>query len=418
MINNQKIKVTFFCGSLNIGGTERNVVNILKNINREKFEPKLCCLFSGGSYEQEVKDLRITTLIFNHMRLYDLGVYFKVIKFFRGSDILHCFGYPPIYFGIFLGRLAGAKKIIVAVQDRDVWKKWRHILLDKLIRPFVDLYIADGKGARKFAITKQAIASEKIITIYDGADIDAFKFKKTKDKIRTEFGISKIVPVIGVICRLDDKKKGVSYFIKAAPFILKNYPDAMFLIVGDGKDRQDLEELSFKHNIANKIIFAGFRKDVIEVLNAIDILVIPSIWESVPKILIDAMALGKTIVSTNVGDIPELLTNNKTGVLIMPGDQKEIAEAVISLLKNETKAVELKKEAIKEVEKKGLSLKKSMEFLKDKYIEIYYTNISPYKRFQRYLYFAPLFPIVALSFFVQLSAEKALKSLVFTTFNK
>jgi glycosyltransferase involved in cell wall biosynthesis len=224
----EKVKVSFFLGSLAIGGTQKNVVNILKNIDREKFEPRLCCLFSGGPFEKEINPLNIPTLICNYGPIYDIRTYLKIIYFFRGSDILHCFGYPTIYFGVLFGWLAGAH-IIVAMQDRDVWKKWYHVLLDKLIRPFVDLYIADGKGTMEFAIKQQGINPDKIITIYDGADIEALKPKKTRSEIRDEFGIGNNTTIIGVISRLDDKKKGISYFLKAIPSILEKYSDTRFI---------------------------------------------------------------------------------------------------------------------------------------------------------------------------------------------
>lgn len=393
-----KIKICFFLGSLNIGGTEKNVVNILKNINRERFEPKLCCFFFSGPFEQEIKHLNIPILICNYRNLFDIRLYFRIIKFFRSSDILHCFGYPTIYSGVIFGRLAGVKKIIVAIQDRDVWKKWYHVFLDKLIRPFVDLYIADGKGTMDFAVSQQGIDSEKIITIYDGADIEALKPQRTKEEIRYEFGIPSEVPIVSVICRLDDKKKGVSFYLKSIPLILEKHADTRFLVVGDGEDRGTLEELAHKLRINDKVIFTGFRSDIPDILNATDIFLIPSLWESVPKILVDAMSMGKAIVATNVGDIPELLTNKKTGILINPAKEKDISDAVISLISNQAKVTEYGTEALKESKKRGLTLYRSVDVLQNKYTDVSGKRISFIKRTLKSIYFISFLPFVTIFF--------------------
>lgn len=411
----EKIRVSYFLGSLNIGGTQKNVVNILKNIDREKFEPRLCCLFSGGPLEEEINPLNIPTLICNYGPIYDIRIYFKIINFFRGSDILYCFGYPTIYFGVFLGWLAGTQNIIVAVQDRDVWKKWYHILLDRLIRPFVDLYIADGKGTIEFAIKQQGINPDKIIAIYDGADIDALIPKKSRSEIRTEFSITEDAQLVAVICRLDDKKKGVSYFLKAIPSILEKYSDTRFIIVGDGEDRYTLEYLSLKLKIRDKIIFTGFREDIPNILNAIDIFVIPSLWESVPKILVDAMAMGKAIVATTAGDIPELISDKKTGILIRPGEPREISDAVNLLIGDRTKVIALGNEAFNEIKRKRLILKESVENLESSYTQTYSKSkkISIFSKVLRYIYYIFLFPVVTISFFIMKFAESGIRKLGF-----
>lgn len=365
-----KIKILFFCGSLNIGGTERNVVNIAKQIDKTKFDIEVFCLFGRGPLEDELKAAGVNYSFGDFAQLFYFKVYWRTLKNLRKNNIniLHCFNYPSIYVGVLFGKLVGIPNIIVAIQALDTWKSKIFILLDKLIKPFVTLYITDSKGARDFAIIQQGIDPEKIITIYDGVDIRSLKPTKDISQFRKELGILNNFPIVGVVARLQDEHKGQSYFIKAIPLILKEFPSTNFLVVGDGPDRVYLENLAKKIGITNKVVFTGFRTDLANILSTTDILVIPSIqWETVTKTMLEAMAMAKTIVATKVGDIEEILKDGETGVLIQPRSPSEIAKSVNYLLNDLDCARRIGEKGLNEIQKRGLILEKSIKKLEDIY---------------------------------------------------
>lgn len=410
MLNNQKMQVLLFCSSLNIGGTERNVVKIAKQIDKMKFDIEIFCLFGGGPLENELKASGIRYSFGNFGRIFDFRVYWRTFKALKKNNfsILHCFGYPTTYFGVLLGRLVGIPKIIVAIQALDTWKGKVHILLDRLIRPFVTLYIADSEGARNFAMVQQGIIPDNIITIYDGVDISSLKPSKDIHQLRKELGILNNSPIIGVVARLQDEHKGQSYFIKAIPLILKEFPDTNFLIVGDGADRVYLESLAEEIGVRNKVVFAGFRTDLANIFSIIDILVIPSVqWESITKTMLETMSMGRPIIATDVGDVREILRDGETGILIPPRDASEIARSVINLLKNPDYAERIGCAGKMTIKNLGLVLEDSTRKVEDIYLSLCEKRnaVNFPDNLMRTAYFYIIFLTAALMFFVFKAVE-------------
>jgi glycosyltransferase involved in cell wall biosynthesis/ubiquinone/menaquinone biosynthesis C-methylase UbiE len=166
--------------------------------------------------------------------------------------------------------------------------------------------------------------------------------------IRREFGVPDGAPLVGTVARLE-KVKGVEYFVRAAAGIAGNMAaDSVgirFLVVGDGSLRGALEDLAAKLNIADKIIFAGARKDVSDLINAMDVYVQPSLNEGMGRTIVEAMYLSRPIVATNVQGIPDLIYDGRTGLLAPPSDPAAIAAAVKKLLADKSLAGRLGKAA-------------------------------------------------------------------------
>jgi glycosyltransferase involved in cell wall biosynthesis len=175
-----------------------------------------------------------------------------------------------------------------------------------------------------------------VIKIYNGIELDEYRpngkeVRSQKSEVRGEFGITKDVPVIGAIGRMV-WQKGFEYLIQAIPDIVRDVPDAKFLLVGDGPLRESLEALSKELRVRDKVIFTGFRSDIKEILSAIDILVIPSLLEGFPMITLEAMAMAKPIVATNIDGITEQTTDGVNGILVPPQNPSVLAKAVVRVL--------------------------------------------------------------------------------------
>lgn len=416
MARDKKIPILLFSSSLNIGGTERNVVKIAKQIDKNKFDPEVFCLFGTGPLESELRESGVAYSFGYFGRIFDLRVYVRTIKALKRNnyEVLHCFGYPTIYFGVLLGYFVGIRNIIVAIQALDTWKSKVHVLLDRLIRPFTTQYIADSYGARRCAIKRQGIMPEKITTIYDGVDLSSMLPTRGKQELKEGLGIPNNAPVVGVIARLQDEHKGQSYFVKAIPFILKEFPDARFVIVGDGADRSWLERLCEDIGVKDKVIFTGFRTDLANIISIIDILVIPSIqWESITKTMLETMSMGRPIVATDIGDIGEILKDGETGILIPPRDPSEIAAAVINLLKNPDYAERIGCAGKAAIKKLGLVLEESTRKVEDIYISLCVNRkaISFQEKLMKTAYFYIVFLTTALLVFVFMTVEGIYKIL-------
>lgn len=146
--------------------------------------------------------------------------------------------------------------------------------------------------------------------------------------------------------------KGQRYLLEALAKITVFLPDIRCLLVGDGPLKNELERLAKKLGISQNCIFTGRRTDIPEILSFLDILVLPSLSEGFPIILLEAMAIGCPIVSTDVGGVKELIENERTGLLIPPRNSQALAEAIRELLQNKEKTKFLSSSAQTKVREK------------------------------------------------------------------
>jgi glycosyltransferase involved in cell wall biosynthesis len=139
------------------------------------------------------------------------------------------------------------------------------------------------------------------------------------------------VPLVGVVGRLEPQK-GHAYLFEAWPSIVAEFPDARLLVVGDGSLRPRLQARAQELGVAGSVLFAGFRADIPRVLDAIDVLALPSLYEGMPLTAIEASAMGRPVVATAVDGTPEVVVEGETGLLVSPGDPAGLANALCRLL--------------------------------------------------------------------------------------
>jgi len=152
---------------------------------------------------------------------------------------------------------------------------------------------------------------------------------------RQELKIPVNYRVIGTIGRLVPIK-GIDYFLHAARLILDKRRDICFVVVGEGPEKQALEQLSKKLHIENNIRFVGSSSAIYDLLNIMDVFVLASLHEGLPTVLLEALAMGKPVVGTNVGGIPEVIRGNGLGTLVAPKSSPQLADACLSFLKCST----------------------------------------------------------------------------------
>ena len=198
--------------------------------------------------------------------------------------------------------------------------------------------IALSEEVKRHTRKELNLEDNRISLIHNASDLSRLNKSVNKQEKKREFGIDEDCCVVGTVGRLVELK-GYPYFIKAASLILQKFPEKLkFLIVGDGYMSDELRNLAKGLGIADKIIFAGQRRDVPEILHIFDVFVLPSYYEGLPRSIIEAQACGVAVVATNVGGTPEVVINDKTAILVPSKDEKAIAKAVIDLLTNKDKA--------------------------------------------------------------------------------
>jgi len=168
--------------------------------------------------------------------------------------------------------------------------------------------------------------------IHTGIQLDRFSPGESRNEVREEFAYTANDFVIGTVARLDDERKGIRDFLRAAALVSEDDARARFLIAGDGVLRPALEELAAELGIRNRVTFAGWRADVPRLLDALDAFVMPSHFEGGPTTVLEAMAMALPVVATNVGMVPEVVNDGVTGLIVEPGDSKGMAQALQELL--------------------------------------------------------------------------------------
>ncbi|MCB9207154.1 MAG: glycosyltransferase family 4 protein [Ignavibacteriales bacterium] len=292
---------------------------------------------------------------------------FKIMK--QGHfDLIHTHGYASDDFGRVSAKILDIP-IIIHTHDENINYPFYQNVADLILKPFTNKAIAVSGNVKTSCSIKRRINEKNISIFHNGIQLEHY-VNQNQDLIseqKNKFGIKPDSIIIGSVGRLRIEK-GIKYLIEAAPKILNVFPNVVFFIAGDGPQREDLKSLAKELKVEDNIIFAGFCYDIPAVLSIIDIFVSPSLTEGSPQGILEAMALMKPIVATNVGGVKEILIDNKTGLLIPSKNPEALAEKVINLLKDESKQQELSKNAAEEV--KNYDVKKYVKKLGDFYLEI------------------------------------------------
>ena len=250
----------------------------------------------------------------------------------RRARILHVHGYAAADFGRLAARLVGAR-LVLHEHFADPRMPAYQALADRLLSPLTDRAIAVSGSTRDFLVRERFVPADRVRLIWNGAPLDEFApvGRERAQSVRRELQIPDDAPVVGAIGRLNTQK-GHAYLLEAAPAILQAEPRAFFLVAGDGDLMEPLRQQARALGIAERIRFAGHRTDVPDLLGAIDVLAIPSLYEGTPLALFEAMAAGKAIVSSAVDGCAEVLEEGVTALLVPPRDAPALAAAIGSLL--------------------------------------------------------------------------------------
>ncbi len=376
-----RLSVALFCGSFQLGGSERNVVKIASGLDSSRFSVQVIALSREGPLRHVLERRGIPIVATDYS--YDPRQHHidqtRIANSIAGvaPHVVHAFNYPAIYFGVANAVRSGVPVRIVAIQAQDTWKGWIEWIMDRLIRPAVTLYIADGEGARQFAVRQQALPHDRVRCLYDGADLDELAPSEPPGVVRERLGILPGRKAVGVVARLADRHKGQSVFLRAVAQISTASP-AQFLLVGDGGDEGMLRALARELGVADRVLFTGSQAELGDVLRALDILVIPSRqFESVPKILVEGMATGRPLIASRVGDIPEIVENEVTGLLVPPEDPPSLCEAILRLLETPGLAEKLGTAARTALIARGLTMQQSVQAMSRIYEELRLTSEPP-----------------------------------------
>jgi glycosyltransferase involved in cell wall biosynthesis len=332
-----------------IGGTERQVVNIGKGLDRSRFDVRFATLNKVGELLAECEAQSWSVDEYNVRRLYGFATMKKQVAFAKSLrreriQILHTYGFYPNVFAIPPARLAGIPVIVGSIRDiGDIWTFWQHKVQKQCLR--VADHIVVNAEAIKRDLLQRGYDPKRLSVIPNGIDCERFRLPGNGQAVRREWNIAPGAPVVGVLARLM-RIKGQEVFLRAAALIASKDPHVRFVIVGGNKIdhayEDELKRLAGRLGLGDRVLFTGFRTDVPDLLAAMSVVVSPSLGlEGLSNSLLESMAAGVPVVATRVGGSPEIVEDGVTGLLVSPGDSVALAAAMFRLLHDKTTATRL-----------------------------------------------------------------------------
>jgi len=370
MKNKYPINVMNILPSLNVGGREKVVIDMINNFDKEVFDLSLCCLKNPGPMTELLKKDKVRLYFLNRKEGVDYTLYFKIRDFFKEKKpvIVHTHNPGAFIYGAIGAKLAKVPIIINTEHGYEYKIPLRKKIIERFLMKNIDKTIAVSNDLRKKLAKSGTWSKDKIITIHNGIDLQEFNTVVHKYALRVALGFTENDILIGNVARLAPVKDH-STLISAFEIISGRFTNSKLIIVGEGELRDELEKRTIGIGLNNRVFFLGERKDIREILSIFDIFVLSSLSEGTSITLLEAMASGKPVIATNVGGNPEVIINEKTGILIPPSQPRLLAEAMQRLVLNEDLALQMGKFA-KEHIKANFDIKIMSERIKRLYEEL------------------------------------------------
>lgn len=306
----------------------------------------------------------INTVVFECSGKFDLKAISAIGSYVReGSiDIVHSHGYKANIYAVLSNR-KNRKPLVSTCHNWIISsaKSGIYSYLDKVFLKRFDAVVPVSKTVERLVL-ETGLNKKKIRLIENGINIYRFIEEKRDAGLQSLLGIDSGSKVIGTVGRLTEEK-GHKTLIQAAGKVLDAYKNSFFIIVGDGRLRSTLEENARVAGIGERVIFTGTRDDIPELLSIMDVFVLPSLTEGQPMSLLEAMAAGKAIVASDVGDVKKILKDGLLGIVTPPADPGAVSEGIIHYLNNPLAAEKAGTAARKEAIERYSSARMAREYL-------------------------------------------------------
>ena len=330
----ERPRVLLALPELHVGGVETHVIDLARGLKHKGYDPLVASY--GGKLVERLDQAGI--------RHVDVPIHAK----------------SPLIISSMVGRMRDIIRknnieLVHAHSRVPAWICYMAVRADKAHRPFIttchstysvhtgsrvmtwgDSMIAVSAFVRQHMLRNFGTAPDRITTVHNGVSpdlYDASRGRKMIEMYRHELGLDPGTRVVGMVASLTPRK-GYAYFIRAAENILKKHQDVVFLGVGGGVQKDELEAMARDAGLDGRFRFLGVRQDVRDLMYFFDIFVLSSMSEGLPYVILEAMCMKKAIVSTNVGGIPEAIEHGVNGLLVQPRDADALSARILSLLEN------------------------------------------------------------------------------------
>jgi glycosyltransferase involved in cell wall biosynthesis len=366
----RKVKVFHLITELSIGGAQNALFRLLENFGNASFQHSVACFFNAdGTIANQIRALNTPVFDLRMNHKYQVDAFGRLLQLLRREkpDILHTWMFHANLPGRILGRLAKIPIIISSERTMGQENSVRHWLNKRSIS-LVDQVICVSQSVADHVIHDVGLPSNKVLVIPNGIDPARYQNLPAKVQARISFGLPVDSVIIAAIGR-PRPVKGYPYLLKAFVRISKSYPRIHLLFVGNGPDRPKLIDQAQSLGMRSRVTFLDDLTNIPDLLASLDVLVIPSLFEGMPNVALEAMAVELPVVATAVGGTPEVVIDGKTGFLIPSSDTQALSIALEKLIENPPLRDEMGLAGRRRVERE-FSIKKTVHKTRELYANL------------------------------------------------
>jgi len=332
------IKIAFVIDTIEspTAGTEKQLLLLIRHLDRSRFTPYLCALRVSDWMRQH----------FNDCELIDMGVpsfsklssYANLVRFVsflkrQRIDLVQTHFVDGNKVGVIAGRLAHVKGIISTRRNQGYWHNRMEIGILNMLNRWVTVFLANAEDTRQWVGKTEGVALDRVAVIHNA--LQTTDYRRASDELRLAFRAELAFPpdavLVGIVANLRPVK-AIDLFLRAAQLVAARCPLVRFVVVGEGPDRAPLEELSTNLGVAQVVRFLGKRLDIPEVLGCLDLGVLSSQSESFSNSIVEYLAAGLPVVCTDVGGAREAVFDGVNGFVVASGDHEAMAARIVDIL--------------------------------------------------------------------------------------
>lgn len=341
-----------------MGGAELTLLNMIRLLPKDRFRCSLVT-FKIDPCLRIFENFPCPWSLFPLRRTYDwnaLQVAVRLRRLIRTQrvHIVHTFFESSDLFGGLIAKLSGAPLLVSSRRDLGILRTCKHQLAYRVLSPLFDLVLAVSDGVREFCIRQDRLDPEKVLTLYNGIEIEKVAVAAGATALRESMGFGGASHLVSTAAHIR-QVKGLDILIRAAAKVCQQFPRAMFLVIGDVHERhhfQELLELTELLGLKQNVRFLGPSQDVFSLLKMSDVFCLASRSEGFSNALVEAMACSLPCVATCVGGNSEALEDGRSGFLVESEDPDTIANRILILLQQPERAKEMGREGRRMVEAK------------------------------------------------------------------
>ncbi|MBI1313759.1 glycosyltransferase [bacterium] len=329
------LPICFLITELDIGGAERALVKIATGLARERWTPSVICLSGRGPLVEPLESAGIPVTCLGANRVFSPGGLWKatveLTRELRRQQprILQTFLFHANIAGRLAARWAEIPHVLSGIRVADRRGRWR-LVVDRWTENLVEKHVCVSRGVADFCIRESGLTEEKVVIIPNGVDIGTYRDAEPADL--SEFGISADAEVVLAVGRLDQQKDPL-LLLSAVSQIAASRPNLHLLFAGDGPLRGRIEETARRLGLGDRVHLAGWRPEIPQLLKAASLLVLPSRWEGMPNVVLEAAAAGVPVIATRTEGMHEIIEPGRTGTLVKTGDVSGLAEEISTALR-------------------------------------------------------------------------------------